>query len=135
MPELARFPLKPQAVANAGVPVPSATELDECVVQLKRLAAAHVQWEDRERVQGWRAWLQAEWGSKPVAVYRWLNKEGFSPPVVFIARSDGTCPANVWEFDELVRAAWGPINRKYAEEPEPCPEGTCCIGCPCWPSS
>ena len=25
-------------------------------------------------------------------------------------------------WDELVRAAWGPINRKYAEGPEPCPE-------------
>ena len=119
---LARFPLTPHAVANAGAPVPSAATLDECIVQLKGLAATQVQREDRERVQAWRAWLQAEWGTKPGAVYRWLKEEGFSPPVVFIARRDGTPTANVREMDELVRAAWGPINRKYAEGPEPCPE-------------
>ena len=120
MPELARFPLTPQAVANTGAPVPSAAVLDECIVQLKRLAAAQVQREDRERVQV-QAWLQAEWGTKPGAVY-WLKEEGFLPPVVFIARLDGTPTANVREMDELVRAAWGPINRKYVEGPKPCPE-------------
>ena len=122
MPELARFPLTPQAVANAGAPVPSAAAGDECIEQLKRLAATQVQREDRERVQAWRSWLQAEWGTKPGAVYRWLKEEGFSPPVVFIARPDGTPTAYVQEMDELVRAAWGPINRKYAEGPEPCPD-------------
>ena len=122
MPELARFPLTPQAVANAGAPVPSAATLDKCIVQLKGLAATQVQREDRERVKAWRAWLQAEWGTKPGAVYRWLKEEGFSPPVVVIVRPDGTPTANVREMDELVRAAWGPINRKYAEGPEPCPE-------------
>ena len=66
--ELARFPLTP-AVANAGAPVLSAAVLDECNVQLKGLAAAQVQREDRERVQAWRASLQAEWGTKPGAVY------------------------------------------------------------------
>ena len=70
MPELARFPLTPQAVANAGAPVPSAVVLDECIVQLERLAAAQVQREDRERVRVWRPWLQAEWGTKPGVVYR-----------------------------------------------------------------
>ena len=118
MPELARFPLTLQAVANVGAPLPSAAVLDECIVHLKRLAAAQVQREDRERVQAW----QAEWGTKPGAVYRWLKEEAFSPPVVFIARPDGTPRANVREMDELVRAAWGPINRKYAEGPESCPE-------------
>ena len=42
--------------------------------------------------------------------------------MVFIARPHGTPTANVREMDELVRAAWGPINRKYAEGPELCPE-------------
>ena len=42
--------------------------------------------------------------------------------MVFIARPDGTPTANVREMDERVRAAWGPINRKYAEGPEACPE-------------
>ena len=122
MPELARFPLTPQAVANPGAPIPSAATLDECIAQLKKLAATQVQREDRERVQAWRTWLQAEWETKPGAVYRLLKEEGFSPPVVFIARPDGTPTANVQEMDELVRAAWGPINRKYAEGPEPFPE-------------
>ena len=73
MPELVRFPPTPQVVANAGAPVPSVAVLDECIVQLKRLAAAQVRREDRERIQGWRAWLQAESGTNPGAVYRWLK--------------------------------------------------------------
>ena len=73
-------------------------------------------------MKAWRARLQAEWGPKPVAVYRSLREEGFSPSVVFIARPDGTPTANVREIHELVRAAWGPINRKYAEGPEPYPK-------------
>ena len=64
----------------------------------------------------------AKWETQPGAVYRWLKEEGFSPPLVFIARPDGTPTANVREMDELVRAAWGPINRNYAEGPEPCPQ-------------
>ena len=55
MPELARFPLTPQAVANARAPVPSAAVFDECTLQLKRLAATQVQREDRGSVQAWRA--------------------------------------------------------------------------------
>ena len=139
-PELARVPLTPQAVANEGAPVPSAAVLDECIVQLKRLAAAQVQREDRERVQAWRAWLQAEWGTKPGAVYRCLKKEGFPPPVVFIARADGHLTANVREIDEVLRAVWGPINRStrkgrgHARRHSWPSTGTCCMGCPCWPS-
>ena len=58
---------------------------------------------------------------RPGAVYRWLREEEFSPPVVFLAWPDGTPTGNVQEMDELLRAAWGPINRKYTEAPEPDP--------------
>ena len=43
-------------------------------------------------------------------------------PVVFIPRPDGPPTANVRQMNELVRAVWGPINRKYAEAPVPCSE-------------
>ena len=36
-----------------------------------------------------------------------------------LAREDGTLTANVGEMDALVRLAWGPILRKYAEKEEP----------------
>ena len=41
---------------------------------------------------------------------------------MFLARLDGTATANVREMDGSLREAWGPINRKYAEALEPCPE-------------
>ena len=40
-------------------------------------------------------------------------------PIVYIARPDGSPMANIWEMDELVRRAWGPINRKFADDLEP----------------
>ena len=55
-------------------------------------------------------------------MYRQLKEEDFSPPVVLIARPDDTPTANIQEIDELVRVARGPINRKYAVVPKPCPE-------------
>ena len=56
-------------------------------------------------------------------VYHWLvYHDTFAPPVVFLARPDGSTTANVREMDGLLREASGPINRKYAEAPEPCPE-------------
>ena len=39
----------------------------------------------------------------------------------YLARPDGTPTGNVKEMDELLRAAWGRINRKYAKAPEPHP--------------
>ena len=52
----------------------------------------------------------------------WLRDDAFAPLVVFLARPDGSATANVREMDGLLREAWGPMNRKYAEAPEPCPE-------------
>ena len=36
-----------------------------------------------------------------------------------LAREDGTLTANVGEMDALVRLAWRPIMRKYADRDEP----------------
>ena len=119
---MAQLPLASQGVARDRAPQPSLAALDACLQHLRRLAAAQVQREDRQRIQAWRSWLQVELGTRPGAVYRWLKEEGFSPPVVFIARPDGSPTAEVQEMDDLIRAAWGPINRKYAEGLEPCPE-------------
>ena len=71
----------------------------------------------------WQVWLAWEWGMRPGAVYRWLRDNAFPPPPgVFVARPNGSATANVREMDGLMREAWGPNNRKYAEAPEPCPE-------------
>ena len=53
--------------------------------------------------------------------YRSLRDDAFALPVVFVARLDGSATANVREMDKLLRETWGPINRKYAGAPEPCP--------------
>ena len=103
------------------VPIPAAEHLEATIRDLQRLVRDQARREDAERVSAWKAWLVEEMSVRPGAVYRWLREEEFSPPVVFLARPDGTPTGNVQEMDELLRAAWGPINRKYAEAPEPDP--------------
>ena len=100
------------------VPIPAAEHLEATIRDLQRLVRDQARREDAERTSAWKAWLVEEMSVRPGAVYRWLREEGFSPPVVFLARPDGTPTGNVQEMDELLRAAWGPINRKYAEVPE-----------------
>ena len=39
-----------------------------------------------------------------------------------MARSDGQATAYVQEMDGPLRDVWGPINRKHAQAPVPCPE-------------
>ena len=39
-----------------------------------------------------------------------------------MSRNDGSFTADVREMDEIVRAAWSPIMRKYAEAAFPEPE-------------
>ena len=36
-----------------------------------------------------------------------------------VKKSDGTCTANIAEMDSVFRAAWPPINGRYAEKHEP----------------
>ena len=42
--------------------------------------------------------------------------------MVFLTREDGSPTADVREMDQLLQSAWAPVNRKYAERPEPCLE-------------
>ena len=101
------------------VPIPAAQRLEATIRDLQRLVWEQERGEDVERIPAWKASLVEELGVRPGAVYRWLREEEFCPPVVFLARPDGTPTGNVKEMGELLRAAWGPINRKYAEAPEP----------------
>ena len=56
------------------------------------------------------------------AMHQWLKEEECSLPVGFIAHQDGSPTDTVRKMDAPVCAAWGPINRKYAEAVEPCLE-------------
>ena len=102
--------------------MPAQAELEELQRLQQQQFAAHTRREEKERREAWQAWLAREWGTRLGAVYRWLRDNPFAPPVVFLAQPDGSAKANVREMDGLLREAWGPINRKYAEAPEPCPE-------------
>ena len=77
--------------------------------------------EDKDRLQGWRSWLEEAWSSDQGAVYQWLKDESDAPPVTFLSRPDGTATANLAEMDGLLQDVWRPINRKYATDPEPDP--------------
>ena len=58
----------------------------------------------------------------PGAVYCRVRDDAFAPPVVLLTRLHGRAMANARERDGLLPEVWGPINRKYAEAPEPCLE-------------
>ena len=44
---------------------------------------------------------------------------GTTPPVAFLPREDGTATSHIPEMDALLQRVWGPIDRKYADQPEP----------------
>ena len=102
--------------------MPAQGELEELQRLVQQQVAAQIRQEEKERREAWQAWLAREWGTRPVAVYRWLRDDAFAPPLVFLARPDGNAMVNIREMDGLLREAWAPINQKYAEAPEPCPE-------------
>ena len=77
--------------------------------------------EQKERREEWNVWWARERGTQLGAVYRWLRDDAFAPLDVFLFPPDGNMTANIRETDGLLREAWGPINRKYAESPQPCP--------------
>ena len=54
-------------------------------------------------MRAWRDWLDEAWSADQGAVYRWLGGEGFTPPVVFLTREDGTPTSDVAEMDAMVR--------------------------------
>ena len=107
---------------EAHEPLPGEESLQRAMEALKGMAKAQRAREDRERVRAWREWLDHAWSLDQGAVYRWLGGDGFTPPVVFLTREDGTPTSNVAEMDAPVRRAWAPINQKYEHTPEPCPE-------------
>ena len=73
--------------------------------------------EERDYVVVWRAWLQEECRARPEPAYRWMKQEGFSQPVPFPARPDGSPTANVRLMDGHLREAWGPSTASIREAP------------------
>ena len=70
-------------------------------------------------VGGLRDWLDKAWSSNHGAVYRWLKDGFFMPLVTTVVRPDVTPTVNLREMGGLLQDAWWPINRKYADTPEP----------------
>ena len=103
------------------VPIPAAEHLEATNRALQRLVRDQARRGDAARTSAWKARLVEEMSVRPGAVYRWLWEEEFSRRVFLLARPDGTPTGNVQEMDELLQAAWGPINRKYAEASQPDP--------------
>ena len=77
--------------------------------------------EDKDRLHEWRSWLEEAWSSDQGAVYWWLKDDSYAPPVTSLSKPDGTAMAKLAEMDGLLQAAWRPIHRKYATDPEPDP--------------
>ena len=73
---------------------------------------------EKARVQAWKQWIDNAWAETPRTVYRWIRGAG-DAALQMVKKSDGTYTANIAEMDSVIRAAWQPINGRYAEKPEP----------------
>ena len=105
-----------------GLPWPEAQpQLQELppLVQQVREACHRQQVQVRsERLQAWKVRVQDQWPAEPGQVFAWVAG-GRSAPTTLLQREDGGVTANVEEMDAILQAAWAPIFRKYASQPEP----------------
>ena len=61
--------------------------------------------------------MDSKWSTSRKEEYRWV-KNSSNPPLTTLQRPDGSLMANVKEMDSMVREAWSPIMRKYADTAE-----------------
>ena len=72
----------------------------------------------RHRRRTWAAWVQEAWHARPGRLYRHTRGDRSTTASVLL-RPDGSCTAEAAEMDALLRQAWAPIFRLYADTPEP----------------
>eukprot|EP00662_Eupelagonemidae_sp_cell21_P057404 gene57404-biopygen32076 len=115
----------PQVLAGRGWDGAWATEqpppLEACARLLERLrdqARRLAQRARANRLAAWRARLQDAWRDDRRKVFQWCRDESRATASM-LRRPDGTYTGDVGEMDGLLRRAWDPIMRMYADSPEP----------------
>ena len=91
-------------IDQSGDRIPLTNELTAVQSQLQQLTAQQVASEDRGRVQAWRDSMDKACKDERREVYKWVKGKE-DPPLVMLARKDGTLTAKVGQMDALVRQA------------------------------
>ena len=107
-----------------GIVVPSrdrlcdARTLEQLMAALEAAVRARALAEERARVQAWRQWIDESWATSPGVVYRWIRGAG-DAALQMVRTPSGEFTANIAGMDEVIRAAWAPVNGHYEANPEP----------------
>ena len=65
--------------------------------------------EEREWVKAWKQWINDSWADAPGVVYRWIWGSG-DTTLQMVRKRNGEYTANIMEMDNVIRAAWRPLN-------------------------
>ena len=76
-----------------------------------------------ERLQQWRQSMGQAWLDKPKDVYKWMKNDYQAPLVMLKDPETGGPTANVNRMDEILHESRDKVMRKYADSPEPDPDG------------
>ena len=68
-------------------------------------------------MQAWKQLIDDAWTKTPGTVHRWIRGAG-DAALQMVKKSDGPYTANIAEMDSVIRAAWQPMNGRYAEKQE-----------------
>ena len=87
-------------------------ELQRLTNALETLVHTRARAEEREQVKAWKQWINDSWADAPGVVYRSIRGSG-DTALQMVRKQDGKYTANVAEMDDVIRAAWRPVNRRY----------------------
>ena len=96
----------------------SSKDLPQLMEALEASVRSRARAQERAHVQAWEQWIDNAWTEMPVTVYCWIRGSG-DAALQMVKKSEGTYTANIVEMDSVIRAAWQPLNRRYAAKPEP----------------
>eukprot|EP00973_Karenia_brevis_P028824 3975023-Karenia_brevis.AAC.1 len=98
--------------------LPPLDDVGALLTAVQARCAAEAQQVRQGRVQAWAHWVEEVWERKPREVFAICSGKARSSPAM-LKRADGSYTGNFEEMDDLLRDAWLPYFKKYAEKSEP----------------
>jgi len=98
---------------------PSVMDMTLAVAALRELSHTGCDQERQGRREGWKRFVRDAAVNNPARLYQHTRGEEYKGAATMLKKPDGTYTAEPREMDKLLREAWDPIFRMYADKPEP----------------